>query len=287
MKKRAEIQREMPQSNDLLRESLYDGDVFLLPPTEASLRYVEIAKEMLQRAFFDVKDPRQAHREVSPEEFFRRIGAVRRELYLEEAYHKLIFELLEGHGFPPEEVAFDPAKLRTISHDGHKNPAAAPVYYGHRDTWYGHPPELITWWIPLDDLLEEETFHFYPEKFSSPVPNDSEIFDYDDWVSRGWSLKIGWQDPEAGKNALYPGVNGEFDPGPALGFSCRRGENLLFSGAHYHQTREQSLGTTRFSLDFRIVHLEDHRAGRGAPDVDNRSRGSALRDYVRPSSALR
>lgn len=285
MKKRPEIRREMPECNELLRRSLYEGDIFLLAPTEASLRYVEVAKERLASAFFDVKDPRRAHEEISAKEFFVRIGEVRRELYLDESYHKLIVDLVEGHGFSPDQVAFDPARLRTISHEGHKNPAAAPVYYGHRDTWYGHPPGLITWWIPLDDLREEETFLFYPDKFGAPVPNDSEMFDYDEWVSRGESLKIGWQDPEAGKNARYPGVIGDFDAGPALGFSCCRGENLLFSGAHYHRTREQSLGTTRFSLDFRIVDLGDYAAGRGAPDVDNRSRGSAVGDYVRCSSA--
>lgn len=277
------IRRSMPGSNELLRQALYDGDVFLLEPTAVSLRYVEVAQEMLRQAFPEVEDPRRAQLEVSPEEFFRRIGAVRRELYLEEAYHELIFELLEAHGFSPDQVAFDPARLRTICHEGHNNSAAAPVYYGHRDTWYGHPPGLITWWIPLDDLDQEETFLFYPERFREPVANDSEIFDYDDWVSRGWSLKIGWQDPEAGRRARYPGVIGKDDAGPEVGFSCRRGENLLFSGAHFHRTREQALGTTRFSLDFRVVHLGDHAAGHGAPDVDNRSRGSALQDYVRRS----
>ena len=41
-------------------------------------------------------------------------------------------------------------------------------------------------------------------------------------------------------------------------------------------------GATRFSVDFRTVHLGDHRAGLGAPNVDNHSTGSALKDYVRP-----
>jgi hypothetical protein len=117
------------------------------------------------------------------------------------------------------------------------------------------------------------------------VPNDSEVFDYDAWVARGWSLKIGWQDIEAGRTARYPQVSGEFAPGKSVGFACRRGENLVFSGAHFHRTLPQMSGRCRYSLDFRVVHLDDHAAGLGAPNVDNRSRGSALRDYTMPGDA--
>jgi hypothetical protein len=52
-------------------------------------------------------------------------------------------------------------------------------------------------------------------------------------------------------------------------------------GAHFHQTRKNATGRTRFSLDFRTVDLADHEAGVGAPNVDNRSTGSTVRDYVR------
>jgi hypothetical protein len=140
----------------------------------------------------------------------------------------------------------------------------------------------VTWWVPLDDLPEEQTFVFYPERFRDPVPNDSQIFDYDEWVRDGWDLKIGWQNRNHGLTARYPGVVGEIDTGEAVGFSCRRAENLLFSGAHFHATRPQTENVTRFSLDFRVVHLDDVKCGHGAPNVDNRSTGSALADYVSP-----
>ena len=59
---------------------------------------------------------------------------------------------------------------------------AAPVYHPHRDIWYSHPAAMIVWWIPLDDLAPDETFELYPERFAAAVANDSEIFDYGDWV---------------------------------------------------------------------------------------------------------
>ena len=134
----------------------------------------------------------------------------------------------------------------------------------------------------MHDLRADETFVVYPDHFRRAVPNDSEVFDYDAWVAKGWSLKIGWQDLEAGRTARYPTVLGAFDPGTEVGFSCARAENLLFSGSHFHRTRPQSSGICRYSLDFRVVHLDDHAAGIGAPNVDNRSRGSALADYTHP-----
>jgi len=74
------------------------------------------------------------------------------------------------------------------------------------------------------------------------------------------------------------------DAGASIPFSCKAGEILLFSGAHLHRTLPQALDRTRFSLDARLVHLVDHAQGLGAPNVDGRSRGSALRDYEMPAA---
>jgi ectoine hydroxylase-related dioxygenase (phytanoyl-CoA dioxygenase family) len=177
-------------------------------------------------------------------------------------------------------------RLRVVPHRGFENPRAAPIYYAHRDTWYAHSQAEITWWVPLHDVTQEETFVFYPDYFAVPVGNNSEEFDHDQWVAQGTSLKIGWQNREAGRTYLYPGQVGELNPGREWALSARAGEVVLFSGAHFHQTRQNTTGRTRFSLDFRTVHLDDHNAGIGAPNVDNRSRGSAVRDYVQPTTTL-
>jgi hypothetical protein len=54
----------------------------------------------------------------------------------------------------------------------------------------------------------------------------------------------------------------------------------MFSGTHFHQICKHATGRTRFNIDFRKVDLNDHDAGHGAPNVENRSKGSALADYV-------
>ena len=280
------IRRDPPAGAAALRAALYAGDAFLGPPTAASLVLADAVRarlaEVLGCAPAEIRD---APQRMPNEELFPRIGTLRRELYLEPPFHDLLRAVVAAGGLDPARVAFDPLRLRVVRHLGHENPLAAPVYHPHRDTWYAHPRALIAWWIPLDDLAPHETFVFHPDRFRAPVDNDSEIFDYGDWVRDGWELKIGWQKLAAGAEARYPRAApaAASDFGASVGFACRRADNLLFSGAHLHTTLPQATGRTRFSLDFRIVDLPDHAAGLGAPDVDNRSRGSSLADYVHPA----
>ncbi len=268
-----------PETGTALREALYTGSIFKLAPNNASLELLEVVSELVRAELGS--EPRGAAARLGEAAHFACVGRIRKALYLEPVYQQAALRLLESIGQAADQVAFDGLRLRCILDAGHQNPRAKAVYYAHRDTWYAHPQTLITVWVPLDDLAPEETFVFYPECFARAVPNDSQIFDYDEWVEQGLGLKIGWQSRNAGIEARYPGVVGEVDGGEALGFGCVRGEILLFSGAHFHRTLPQNLGRTRFSLDFRFVYLCDHEKGMGAPNVDNRSRGSALRDYVR------
>ncbi len=276
------IERTAPPTVEALRKALYAGRIFRLPPTEASLRLVDAVYDVVREALGE--EPRRAHERFDDAALFAHVGRIRRVLFLEPRFHALAREVIAAYGYDPARSAFDPLRLRVVAHRGHENPRAKAVYYPHRDTWYGHSQAIVTWWIPLDALPEEQTFVFYPDRFREPVPNDSEIFDYQRWVKDGWDLKIGWQNRDHGLTARYPGVTEDVDPGRVLGFSCTRGDNLLFSGAHFHATRPQSEGVTRFSLDFRVVCLDDVDAGVGAPNVDNRSTGSALVDYVLPKA---
>jgi hypothetical protein len=271
------LQTQRPADGAELLAALYGGSLFLLPATAASRRLVAEACARVEEELG--ADMRTAQFRLSDEEFFRRVGRLRKAFYAEEAFRAHVRRLLAEQGFDTERIAFDPIRLRAVTHGGFENPRAAPVYYAHRDTWYGRSQAEITWWLPLHDVTEEETFVFYPECFDRPVPNNSELFDYDVWA-RDVGLRIGWQDPSHGQTQVYPGQVGAFACGPALAFSARAGEILIFSGAHLHQTRPNRSGRTRFSVDFRTVDLGDDAAGRGAPNVDNRSTGSAVQDYV-------
>jgi hypothetical protein len=274
--------REHPGTGAALRAALYGGTVFHFSPTATSRALVDDAGARLRAALGDVDpDVRKAQAALSNDEFFRRMGELRRSLYLDQASHVAVGRLLAELGLDPARSAFDPVRMRVVAHQGHQNPASSAVYYAHRDTWYAHPQCLVVVWVPVHDVVEEETFVFYPDWFDRPAPNDSEVFDYDAWVAKGYSLKIGWQDPKAGLEARYPRLTAPLEGPRAEGFSARAGDVLLFSGAHLHETRRHALGRTRFSLDVRVVDLDDHARGLGAPNADNRSRGSSVPDYVR------
>ncbi|MGI4730175.1 MAG: hypothetical protein ACRYFW_00325 [Janthinobacterium lividum] len=278
------IEPRLPADPAAARAALYAGRLFKTAPTAASLQLADAATALVARELGGA-DVRARATALPADELFARIGRVRHALFTGAEWHAAARAAMAASGFDPGTHAFDPLRLRAVLHRGHEIAAAQAVYLAHRDTWYAHPPATITCWIPLDDLPTDETFVFYPEAFDAAVPNDSELFDYAAWVSDGPARRIGWQRREDGTQARYPGLLGEDVPHQPLGFDCRRGEVLFFSGAHLHRTLPQASGRARFSLDFRIAHLGDVAAELGAPDVDNRSTGSAVPDYVQPGGA--
>ena len=275
------FKNQLPASNLKAREALFNGEKFIAPAHKCSLSLVNSVEELITTKL-KTPDIRKAHLAMDDQTFFERMGELRRIFYLESRYHNHLRELIASLGFNPDRCAFDPLRIRVILPGGHHNPKAAPVYYAHRDTWYAHPQSLIVGWIPLHNLSAEETFDFYPDYFNQAVPNDSEIFDYADWIKDGPALKIGWQNKDSGLTGGYPQSLLDKMPTRADGFSIEKGQTLLFAGSQFHKTREQDLGTIRFSLDFRLVDLDDVKNQRGAPNADNRSRGNILADYIHP-----
>lgn len=274
--------RNLPSSNLQLREAIFQGDLFLIPPKQESLNFIEDVRNVISEEL-QIQDIRQVHHLLDQVTFFEKIGHLRRTIYLDKYYQNFALNILEACGFNSDKIAFDPFRLRVITPHGHLNPKAAPIYYPHRDTWYAHPQSLIVLWLPLDDLKAEETFIFYADYFNQSVPNNSEIFNYNDWVKDGLDLKIGWQNINSGITAEYPRSQPDFNARKSTGFSCQKAEHLFFSGAHFHQTLPQTTEQTRYSLDLRFVHLDDISNQKGSPNVDNRSQGSTLKDYIRPS----
>ncbi|WP_163832806.1 hypothetical protein [Spartinivicinus ruber] len=135
--------------------------------------------------------------------------------------------------------------------------------------------------MPLHDQASHQTFEIYPDWFSQSVPNNSEVFNYDQWRSGNNHKIIGWQKKDTGLSAVYPQSTTDVILGKRINICCKQAEVLFFSGAHYHRTLKQTRNLSRFSIDFRLVYLIDEQQHLGAPNVDNRSHGAALQDYIR------
>ncbi len=281
-----QIQRHAPEDEHSFRNAIYNGTVLLLDRTPVTERLVGEVGGLVEAELGQDGPAREAQFRLSGDEFFQAIGRLRKRLYQEDRFFTAIGEIISSFGFRPEENALDPLRMRVIADGAHRIPQAAPIYYTHRDTWYSHPQSQISWWIPLHDVDEAETFVFYPDYLDRPVENDSEAFDYDTWIRDRRSLRIGWQDRNAGTEALYPGFRGDLAGARSFGFSCRAGDLLVFAGAQLHRTLANETGRTRFSIDFRTVHLGDYAAGIGAPNADNRSTGTALIDYRLPEGVV-
>jgi hypothetical protein len=66
---------------------------------------------------------------------------------------------------------------------------------------------------------------------------------------------------------------------PDTRFLTGIGGLTMFSAAQLHSTVPNTSSVTRYSIDFRTVHLGDVQARRGAPNVDAACTGTTLDDY--------
>jgi hypothetical protein len=208
------------------------------------------------------------------------VARVREALYAQPDLHAQAAAVVAALGMR-QAARVDAPRLRVITAGAERDPAAAPVYVVHRDTWYGCDQAQVNWWIPIFDTPTEQVFVFYPEYFDRAVPNTSARFDYDAWMAT-----IGWHG-EAPLDA-YPQPTVDVTGAPALRFDCRAGDILLFAAAQLHQTRPNPIaGTSRLSVDLRTVI--DGMSELRAPNVDNASRGAAervAREFVAVSALV-
>lgn len=262
--------------NAVLRAAIYAGKVVRIPSTSISRRLVLEVWAALETEFGASTARRELQFKLPGDELYARVGKVRKRLSSEAAYQERLYELLAEQGFVKGEHAVDPVRLRAVTHLGHENPKAAPAYTAHRDSWYANPQAQVNWWIPLHDVTEADSFAFFNGLFDKSVKNNSGDFDYDEWMKT-----VGWQST-SGKAAVYPSVQEELNAEDGVAFSAGAGDIILFSCAHLHQTIKNESGFTRFSIDFRTVHLGDHESGKGAVNVDNLSTGSSLTYYLVP-----
>ena len=78
-----------------------------------------------------------------------------------------------------------------------------------------------------------------------------------------------------------------FELDPQLRLLSPVGGTLIFSGAQMHSSVPNSSGRTRYSIDFRTVHLGDALQRLGARKCDEECTGTTMRDYLRATDLAR
>ncbi|MFN8606140.1 MAG: phytanoyl-CoA dioxygenase family protein [Vulcanimicrobiota bacterium] len=246
------------------REELYRGRLIT-----GTVAQVSLGDEVWARIREEFGVEPRAYR---GEDFLTRLNALRQRLCAPE-WRERCRAFLTSLGLDPAQFLVDRFRLRGLAPGADTIPAAAAAFYAHRDCWYANPQNQINLWLPLHDVDGSNSFGFYPEFFERPVENDSERFEYHQFVSGG-----GFQSTV--QDLVHPRWLTEPLPDPSYKVELRRGQFLLFSASHLHASLPNRSGCIRFSLDLRLVHLADRAAGLGAPGCDNRSRGDASIDYI-------
>ena len=270
---------DAPCSDDERRGRLYDGQLFLFSPRPSVTALREFARRMVEEAFAPL-DPRTAQFHMPVEQYVAILARLKPAFIHHPDCKDMLRGILREFGCDLEQVYFDVPRMRTSTAGGYLTAGIAYAFHPHRDTWYSAPPCQLNWWFPIYEIEPGNGMAFHPRYWSQGVVNSSRIYNYERWnaESRQTAAQHIHSDTRPQPHALEP-----LELVPDTRLVPPPGGLILFSGAQLHSTVENTSGLTRFSIDFRTVHLGDVRERRGAPNVDSACTGTTLRDYLRAS----
>lgn len=263
--------------DDTRRRELYAGQLFVYSPRPSASALCTLAQELSREAFAP-HAPQDAQHHMPVEQFNAILAKLKPTFIHHPKAKELIRQMLEDFGCDPAQVHFDVPRLRTMAHGDYMRAGLAYQFHPHRDTWFSAPMSQINWWLPVFDITPENAMAFHPRYWAEPVRNSSAEYDYDRWNQEGRKLAAQQIKTETRKQ---PRALDGIEPEPQVRLVSPVGGTILFSAAQLHSTVDNTSGRTRFSIDFRTVHLGDLRDGRGAPNIDSASSGTTLGDYLR------
>jgi len=268
---------DSPMSDDARREALYGGELFVCPPTPSSLAFVELARGLLREAFGEL-DPETAQYDIVVEEYAALLADLKPRFIHDPRSKDCIQGILRETGCDLQKTYFDVPRMRSATSDDYLSSGIAYAFHPHRDCWYSAPFSQINWWIPIYAIRTDNAMAFHPRYWSQPVRNGSRGYNYDEWnrTSRQTAAQHIKSDTRTQPKPEEP-----IELDPQIRVLPPPGAILLFSGAQLHSTVPNTSGRTRFSIDFRTVHIDDVAAHRGAPNVDSQCTGTTMRDYLR------
>lgn len=264
-------------TDDERREHLYHGDVLVYPASRASSALIAHARSLIEGAF-GALDPQTAQHRMTVEHFARLLAELKPRFIHHPESKRLIRELLTEFRCDGDRTYFDVPRLRTSTSNGYLDSGISYAFHPHRDTWYSAPFCQLNWWIPIYPVVPENVMAFHPQYWSRPVRNGSSRYDYYEWnrVSRHTAAQhIGSDTRDQPKPEEPIALD------PQVRVVPEAGGVMLFSANQLHSTVPNTSGRTRFSIDFRTVHLDDVLRRHEAPNIDSACTGTSLRDFLR------
>ena len=264
-------------SDDRRRQTVQDGAILLYSGSPESIALANLARDMVSEAF-DGRDPEHAQEDLAVEDFVQIVGPMKSRFTNAPETKERLRAYLLAMGVDPTVTYFDVPRLRVVPHSDYLSAGVSYAYKAHRDIWYSSPTAQLNWWLPVWDVTTDKSMVFYPTYWDTPIPNTSEDFDYGEWVRIGRAAAASQIKEDTRKHPLPLKA---LTPAEEFRYGAKAGDLVLFSASQLHATAPNTSDATRYSLDFRTVNIEDLRKGRGGPNIDCRSRGSTLGDFLR------
>jgi hypothetical protein len=276
-------------SDDERRKRLYDGAIFSHAPCEGALKLCQLATEMVEEAFSPL-DPRKVQ-EVMPAEQAVAILSDLKPKFIHHPKSKEYIQLMLAElGCDLEKTYFDVPRLRTAFPGDYLKSGIAYAFHPHRDTWYSAPFCQINWWMPVYPVNAENCMAIHPRYWYQPLRNGSNQYNYHKWnmESRHNAAQFVKADTR-----VQPRPEEPVELEPQFRLICEPGAAYQFSAAQLHSTVPNTSDMTRYSIDFRTVHLADVWSRTGAPNIDSACTGTSMGDFLKgadftriPSDAL-
>jgi Phytanoyl-CoA dioxygenase (PhyH) len=268
---------DSPVSDDIRRQRLYEGQIFVFTPRPSTIALCEFAREMIEEAFGNL-DPRIAQYHMSVEEYVAIVTPLKPQFIHHPKTKGLIRDILTEFSCDLEKTYLDVPRLRMVTSDGYLTSGVGYAHHPHRDTWYSAPMTQFNWWLPIYEIESECSMAFHPRYWSQAVKNESDQFNYYEWNKNGRKNASQHIKSDTRKQ---PHSLEELEMEPQIRVVCPPGGVVLFSGAQMHSTVPNTSGFTRYSIDFRSVHLDEVKIQGGAPNIDSYPTGTSLRDFMR------
>lgn len=268
---------DAPADDAVRRERLYQGQIFVYSPKSSTVEFCQFARELIEDAFKGM-DPQRAQHHMAVEEYAAVLGRLKPAFIHHPRSKEFLRRILTEFGCSQDRTYFDVPRLRSSTSDGYLTTGIAYAWHPHRDTWYSAPACQINWWMPVYEMEADNGMAFHPAYWSLGVRNSSYSYNYAEWnrLYRAKAEQHVNNDPRPLPRATEP-----IQLEPQVRVVCPVGGMLLFSGAQMHSSVPNTSGVTRFSIDFRTVHLDDAKEWRGAPNVDAACTGTTMNDYLR------
>lgn len=271
-------------SDDERRERLYAGQLFVYSPTPSSKAFVEFARGLCEEAFRPL-EPETAQFHLPVERYAEILGELKPRFIHHPESKRFLIGMLADLGCALDQIYFEVPKMRSSTSDSYLTVGIAYAWHPHRDTWYSAPPCQLNWWTPIYPMASENAMAFHPRYFNRGVKNTSRGYNYYLWNQQhrgGHVTQYLKEDPRPLPRAAEP-----LELEPQIRLVVPPGAVILFSGAQMHSSVPNTSGKTRFSIDFRTVHLGDAAARRGAARCDEECTGTTMRDYQRATDLSR